>query len=249
MTDTSQGPGWWQASDGKWYPPESHPNYRPPPPPPPKPPRPTRQVQPVQPPPAKKKTSTDTQVKLGCAGLVVVLILVVVIAGLVGGSNTPPKSRPTGTPKTGSSRSADSTTQPATSSTTTTAPSATTTTLSMVAQVKAWYLTVQSGFQAVTNAFTALQSSKGTLTAIGRACSQIASAASALQADPPAPASAINTPYQSALYDWSEGGNECSSGVATDDLTLINKATTDFTAGNSQILQATGEVKALGGEG
>ncbi len=22
MTDTSQGPGWWQASDGKWYPPE-----------------------------------------------------------------------------------------------------------------------------------------------------------------------------------------------------------------------------------
>jgi uncharacterized RDD family membrane protein YckC len=23
MSDTSQGPGWWQASDGKWYPPES----------------------------------------------------------------------------------------------------------------------------------------------------------------------------------------------------------------------------------
>ena len=26
--------GWWQASDGRWYPPESHPKYRPPPPPP-----------------------------------------------------------------------------------------------------------------------------------------------------------------------------------------------------------------------
>jgi hypothetical protein len=25
MSDTSQGPGWWQASDGKWYPPESFP--------------------------------------------------------------------------------------------------------------------------------------------------------------------------------------------------------------------------------
>ena len=24
MSDTSQGPGWWQASDGKWYPPEQH---------------------------------------------------------------------------------------------------------------------------------------------------------------------------------------------------------------------------------
>ena len=25
MSDTSQGPGWWQASDGKWYPPEQSP--------------------------------------------------------------------------------------------------------------------------------------------------------------------------------------------------------------------------------
>ncbi len=25
MGDSSQGPGWWQASDGRWYPPESHP--------------------------------------------------------------------------------------------------------------------------------------------------------------------------------------------------------------------------------
>ena len=26
MSDSGQGPGWWQASDGRWYPPESHPN-------------------------------------------------------------------------------------------------------------------------------------------------------------------------------------------------------------------------------
>ena len=32
MSDTSQGPGWWVASDGKWYRPESHPDYTPPPP-------------------------------------------------------------------------------------------------------------------------------------------------------------------------------------------------------------------------
>lgn len=30
MSDASQGPGWWQASDGKWYPPQN-------PPPPPQP--------------------------------------------------------------------------------------------------------------------------------------------------------------------------------------------------------------------
>ena len=32
MSDTSQSGGWWEASDGKWYSPETHPNYRPPPP-------------------------------------------------------------------------------------------------------------------------------------------------------------------------------------------------------------------------
>ena len=31
MSDTSQGPGWWQASDGKWYPPEQAPGATPPP--------------------------------------------------------------------------------------------------------------------------------------------------------------------------------------------------------------------------
>lgn len=28
MSDTSQGPGWWKASDGKWYAPEQHPDAR-----------------------------------------------------------------------------------------------------------------------------------------------------------------------------------------------------------------------------
>ncbi|MEY2436265.1 MAG: hypothetical protein QOF97_1101 [Acidimicrobiaceae bacterium] len=27
MSDATQGPGWWQASDGKWYPPEQHPEF------------------------------------------------------------------------------------------------------------------------------------------------------------------------------------------------------------------------------
>ena len=31
MSSVSQGPGWWMASDHKWYPPESHPDYLPPP--------------------------------------------------------------------------------------------------------------------------------------------------------------------------------------------------------------------------
>jgi hypothetical protein len=39
MSSASQGPGWWQASDGNWYPPQQQPGYAPPrPPPPPGPP-------------------------------------------------------------------------------------------------------------------------------------------------------------------------------------------------------------------
>jgi predicted nucleic acid-binding Zn ribbon protein len=33
VSNTPQGPGWWQASDGRWYEPHLHPQYRPPPPP------------------------------------------------------------------------------------------------------------------------------------------------------------------------------------------------------------------------
>jgi len=32
LSDVSQGPGWWQASDGHWYAPEQHPSYGSPPP-------------------------------------------------------------------------------------------------------------------------------------------------------------------------------------------------------------------------
>src|ERR1700677_5055919 len=33
MSDASKGPGWWLASDGKWYPPHLHPSELAPPPP------------------------------------------------------------------------------------------------------------------------------------------------------------------------------------------------------------------------
>ena len=62
MSDTAQGPGWWQASDGKWYSPELHPNYLPPPPPPPAvvaPPVP--QTVAPQPPEAEKRKKPTTK--------------------------------------------------------------------------------------------------------------------------------------------------------------------------------------------
>lgn len=38
MSEVSQGPGWWLASDGRWYPPEQHPDHQPIATPPPEPP-------------------------------------------------------------------------------------------------------------------------------------------------------------------------------------------------------------------
>ena len=49
MASSPQGPGWWQASDGQWYAPEQHPDYRPPQPQYPQQP-PAPQQQPYRPP-------------------------------------------------------------------------------------------------------------------------------------------------------------------------------------------------------
>lgn len=82
MSDASQGTGWWQASDGKWYPPELHPDPQAPPPPPPPPatfapppplsaaPSPWPPAPPGPPPaPVPSGYSTAEKVALGGAGL------------------------------------------------------------------------------------------------------------------------------------------------------------------------------------
>jgi hypothetical protein len=90
MSDVSQGPGWWQASDGKWYPPEQHPQYQ------------AAQAAPPQPPqyqPAPVHVHVDK--KRGClwwVGLLtiafVALIIVIAVIAAVG-SNTSSKTSST----------------------------------------------------------------------------------------------------------------------------------------------------------
>ncbi len=57
MSDVSPGPGWWQASDLKWYPPEEHADYVAPLPPPAELPPPPTPVTPTQPPVTTKGPS------------------------------------------------------------------------------------------------------------------------------------------------------------------------------------------------
>ena len=71
MSDTSQGPGWWRASDDRWYPPEQHPDYVPraAPPPPPVPPVPQAPVAPLDPPPFGPGVAGPYAQQIGPGGL------------------------------------------------------------------------------------------------------------------------------------------------------------------------------------
>jgi peptidyl-prolyl cis-trans isomerase B (cyclophilin B) len=97
MSDVSQGPGWWQASDLKWYPPERHPNYEaPPPPPPPKLPPPSwaPPQQPTQPAPTRRSTTPWI-----IAGVAAAFVVVLVVAGIASYLMWPrPHASPTPTP-------------------------------------------------------------------------------------------------------------------------------------------------------
>lgn len=96
MSDQQQGAGWWQASDGRWYPPEQHPSVVPPdgwvaPSAPPAPPSlappwasPQWSGPPAAPLPPKRGMSTGAKVALVLGiplGLLVVLVMVVTLLG------------------------------------------------------------------------------------------------------------------------------------------------------------------------
>jgi hypothetical protein len=69
VSEVPQGPGWWQAADLKWYPPELHADYVAPLPPPPTPPPP-----PTQSPVTTKGLSGQRKVGFVVAGLVLLII-------------------------------------------------------------------------------------------------------------------------------------------------------------------------------
>lgn len=91
MTDRPQGPGWWQASDLKWYPPEQHANYVAPPSSPATPATPTPQWGPPHRGPSRRK------VWLVVAGVgVLITVILVVVGGQHPSQPTPGQSAPSG---------------------------------------------------------------------------------------------------------------------------------------------------------
>lgn len=85
MSDQSQGPGWWQASDDRWYPPEQRPGAGPAPAPAPAPmptvaPPPAPVTPPTAPPaaPPKAPRSQSVWALIGTICIVVIAALVIV---------------------------------------------------------------------------------------------------------------------------------------------------------------------------
>jgi hypothetical protein len=71
MSDRPQGPGWWQASDRKWYPPEKHANHVAPP------------STPTQPPVTTKGLAGQTKRWFTLAGIALLLVIAALVAGRV----------------------------------------------------------------------------------------------------------------------------------------------------------------------
>jgi Mycobacterium 19 kDa lipoprotein antigen len=77
MSDRPQGPGWWQASDLNWYPPEKNPNYAAPASPPPTP------ATPTQPRSTRKGPSGPSKGGFIAVGLALVLVIAALVTGRV----------------------------------------------------------------------------------------------------------------------------------------------------------------------
>jgi len=85
MADQSQGPGWWLASDGRWYPPDQAP---------PVPPPETWAAPPAGPPPRPRRANGPLIVLVSVLGaLGLVLLGVLVLRSLGGEADDPPSSQ------------------------------------------------------------------------------------------------------------------------------------------------------------
>lgn len=98
--------------------------------------------------------------------------------------------------------------------------------------------------------FNALQPDEGAIStdaknsdaaALATDCQTFVTDVGTMQADPPVPVAAINTPFQAGLTSYAKAGQECINGD-------YNSSATDLATGNSYINQATGQIKALTGQ-
>ena len=124
MSNTSQGEGWWQASDGKWYAPETRPNY----PPPTTEAGPPSEAGPSQPPPGGRpnrwrRFRALPMWKQVVAWAAAAIVLIIVISVAANGGNSNNNKVEAGSPTTPATTAPPSTPAPTTAAPTTSPPS------------------------------------------------------------------------------------------------------------------------------
>jgi hypothetical protein len=260
MSDVSQGPGWWLASDGKWYRPEQHPNFLPPASPSP----PAQVVSTALPPSLSSPPLPDTtEGKLHkfvssiwarmAFGLVVLLAVVGVVAMLNGKGSTS-TFQPVAAPST-TDASIATTTLPLTSEPPVTAPAVTappvttppvttppvtTPTQSPLAQ---WDANYNSIFSAIISSIEAWDGgvqqfdSVGDSSGITQACGLISTKIQAAEALPPIPDATAEADFQQAITYMKTGYPKACSPPFPD--AALVEGHSFFEEGNNEIL-ATG---------
>lgn len=248
MSDTSQGPGWWMASDRKWYPPHLHPAYVAPPQPPgfdhnprpaitapmaasapsaPQTPAPVQSTAPSR--PQGHKTSPWILVALG-----VVVVVVIVAVFLPGTSPRARNATPTTTIPTMTTNVRTTTTNVA---------------AAQAQQVVDWYTSNQGELRAISNdtAAIAADTSSGNTAKLEKDGTQLSTDAGNLQNDPAPPP--ITAGVKSGLQDYTAAGLALSLlSQSTNATGSINLASTQLKQGNAAFAQVTATIQELGKE-
>jgi hypothetical protein len=176
-------------------------------------------------PPTKGKPKQPAKKGSTLGGIIVIVVFIAIIVGIVmalsGGSKKP-------TAKTVSNTPAASTSAPTTAQ-----------------QVASWETQYGSSLTNIVNDFTSVSKDASNPTALAVDCQKIASDVTTAQGQPPIPNSATQSDWSSALSSYASGAQDCTQGLENNDATMINKATTEFSQGNTSLDAASASIQSL----
>jgi hypothetical protein len=169
-----------------------------------------------------------------------ILLLICIGVGL-GSSNTTNTSDKTAA----SSNNSSSTNKPASEL----RSQATTTTAAQTPaqKVGAWYTNYGTIFTLLSNDLTAIGTDAGNqnIAGLNADCVQLQTDLTTAQNDPAIPDTNTEDHWSAGIADDNAGAQACIDGTNNDDASEIEEASTDFTTGNSEVLQAAQAIKAL----
>jgi hypothetical protein len=247
MTDT-RTEGWWQASDGNWYPPELRPHA------------------PIAPPPAatqpvaaeRPKPRNGKKIALWSAAIIVGLGVLGNLTddaettdgadSIAASASTTSKPAEASTPTTEKvSEKAPPTTEPPTTTAapTTTARPTTTTTINVkalrVIDMRAWVDDNGSIMSDITDDMGDVTDAASSfdVQGLGTACLGLRGSILQAQAMRPIPEPSVNTPWQKALASYKKAADTCIAGARTIDADLITTASEYMADGTTYMQDAT----------